>query len=73
MVQEFVEVAKQKYPDFNFVTGEYFGDKNMKDMFDIVMCCGALNSNFGDVMEYRKKNIKKMFTHCNYCTVFNMA
>jgi hypothetical protein len=45
----------------------------MKEKFDIIVCCGALNSNFDKVMEYRKKNIKKMFDNCNECLAFNMA
>ena len=73
MIQEFIDVAKQKYPDFEFITGEYFKNNQIKKKFDIVLCCGALNSNFKNVIEYRKKSIKKMFDSCNECVVFNMA
>lgn len=73
MIQEFVDVAKQKYPDFEFVVGDYFWGYQIKERFDILLCCGALNSNLVDVINYRKKNIKKMFDACNECLVFNMA
>lgn len=73
MMQEFIDVAKQKYPDFDFVLGDYFGEYTTKKRFDIVLCCGALNSNLVNVVSYRKKNIKKMFDSAKECMVFNMA
>ncbi len=72
MVPEFVELAQQRYPDHDFHVGTYF-ESPLKQQFDIVLCCGALNSNMENAIEYRKQAIATMFAHANTAVVFNMA
>ncbi|MCC7543439.1 class I SAM-dependent methyltransferase [bacterium] len=72
MVPEFIEVAKQRYPEHTFIEGNYFLEP-LPDMHDIVMCCGALNSNMDDPIGFRKQAIQTMWQHANEAVVFNMA
>jgi SAM-dependent methyltransferase len=73
VVTEFINVAKKKYPKYKFSVRNYF-EKPFKRNFDIILCCGALNSNFGEeTMCFRKNAIKTMFKRCNYALSFNMA
>jgi SAM-dependent methyltransferase len=72
MMSVFVEEAKRRYPEFKFLNGDYFL-KPLEKKFDIIICCGALNSNFRNAIDYRKKAIKTMFEKCNIALTFNMA
>lgn len=70
---EFVQEAKKRYPDYKFAEGNYFKNP-LKKKFDIIICCGALNGNYGkDTLGIRKKAIKTMFNHCKEAIAFNMA
>lgn len=72
MVAEFIGEAKKRYPEFSFSWRDYFSNP-MKKKFDIILCCGALNSNYEKVRSYRERAIKTMFENCNIATAFNMA
>ncbi len=72
MVPVFIKEAKRRYPEFKFLNGDYFL-KPLEEKFDIIICCGALNSNFRNAIDYRKKAIKTMFEKCNIALAFNMA
>ena len=72
MVPEFVDLAQQRYPDYSFQVGTYF-ESPLEQQFDIVLCCGALNSNMDNPIEYRKQAIATMFSHADVAVVFNMA
>lgn len=73
IIKEFVEIARKKHPGYKFSVRNYF-EKPFKRNFDIILCSGALNSNFGkETIKFRKKAIKTMFDHCNYALSFNMA
>ncbi|PIU78850.1 MAG: hypothetical protein COZ28_02400 [Candidatus Moranbacteria bacterium CG_4_10_14_3_um_filter_44_15] len=73
IMKEFIQEAKKRYPEYDFVTGNYFKNP-LKKKFDIIICCGALNSNYGKkTMSFRKRAIKTMFNHCKEAVAFNMA
>jgi SAM-dependent methyltransferase len=70
---EFSREAKKRYPDYTFLEGDYFKNPLSKK-FDIIICCGALNGNYGKrTLETRRKAIKTMFNHCKKAVAFNMA
>lgn len=71
---EFISKGKEMYPHLDLIEGDYF-NQPLPEMFDVVICSGALNSNFGtDIKnyEFRKKAIKVMFEHANKVMAFNM-
>ncbi len=71
--KDLIEEAEKRYPDFRFVNGDYFKNPP-KEKFDIIICSGALNGNYGKkTLNFRKKAIEKMFNHCKDAFVFNMA
>lgn len=71
--KEFIQEAKKKYTKFEFASRNYFKNP-LKKKFDVIICCGALNGNYGKkTMSLRKKAIKTMFDHCKSAVVFNMA
>ncbi len=72
IVPEFIKVAKENYPQFQFEVRDYFENPH-EARFDVVMASGALNSNVENNMEYRKKAIKVMFEHAKKVFVFNMS
>lgn len=73
LMKEFVEEAKKRYPDYKFAERNYF-EHPFKKKFDVIICCGTLNSNYGrETMSFRKKAIKTMFNHCKEAVAFNMA
>lgn len=72
MVEEFVSVAKRRYPNFHFVVRDYFEDP-LKEKFDLVISSGALNSSFTNTMAFRKKAIRTMFSNAREAVAFNMA
>jgi len=71
--KEFIEKAKNKYPGFRFINGNYFKNP-LRKKFDFIICCGALNGNYGKKTErFRKEAIRIMFRHCKEAIAFNMA
>ncbi len=73
LTKEFVEEAEKRYPDYEFVTGNYF-KKPLPGKFDIILCSGALNGNYGKgTAEIRKRAIRMLFNHCKVAIAFNMA
>jgi len=79
IMPEFIENGKKIYPSLNLETADYFlrplpvGYSDIT--YDVVLCSGALNSNFGNKsenLEFRKKAIKVMFEHTNNVMAFNM-
>lgn len=74
IMQEFIENGKKIYPGLNLETADYFGHP-LTEMFDTIICSGALNSNFGTEEEnkkFRKDAIKTMFDHTTNVVAFNM-
>ena len=72
LVSEFIEIARKKHPEHEFIIGDYFG-KPLQEKFDIVLTSGTLNSNVEYPMDCREKAIKIMFDHAKEAVVFNMA
>jgi len=71
LLHEFTDEAQKRYPDYEFITGDYFTKRLGK--FDVICCSGALNGRSANVMEDRKAKIKNMFNKANDALVFNMA
>jgi len=71
LVPEFIEIARRNHPEANFVIGDFFSYK-FERSFDIVVCCGALNSALEN-LESRFEAIKKMFSLASWALSFNMA
>lgn len=74
IMPEFIENGKKNYPTLELETVDYFS-RPLPEMFDTIICSGALNSNFGSVkgnLEFRKKAIKVMFEHTTNVLGFNM-
>lgn len=72
VVEEFISVARKRYPNSDFFLRDYFGNP-MDKSFDIVISSGALNANIGDPISYRKKAIQTMFDNAKEVVAFNMA
>lgn len=71
--EEFIREAEKRYPEYEFVEGNYFKNP-LKRKFDIIICSGALNGDYGKkTMDFRRKAVKKMFDRCKEAIVFNMA
>jgi len=80
IMPEFIENGKKIYPDLDLEIGNYFSRSKAEVCetitYDVVLCSGALNSNFGtkkENLEFRKKAIKTMFEHTNNCLAFNVS
>lgn len=74
IMPEFIESGKKIYPQLNLETADYFGQPS-PEMYDTIICSGALNSNFGteeENLEFRKNAIKVMFEHTSNVLAFNM-
>lgn len=71
LVQDFIKSAREKYPKYKFIVGDYFNDPQNKK-YDIVMTSGTLNSGLDD-LKYKKQAIKTMFENTKEAVVFNMA
>jgi ubiquinone/menaquinone biosynthesis C-methylase UbiE len=67
----FIQEAQERYPDFNFLVQEYLSWETDK-RFDVILCCGALNSSRMTIDE-RLACIKKMFDQSQHAVAFNMA
>lgn len=72
VVPEFIDVAKKRYEGHQFRLLNPFIDQ-MDSTFDIVVLCGALNSNKTDWLNKRKEKIVKLFELTNEALTFNMA
>lgn len=72
VMPEFVAEAARRYPDYRFITRDYFASP-LEGAFDIVLCCGALNTKAGNVGEFRERAIKTMFDHASRAAAFNMS
>lgn len=74
IVPEFIYNGKLKYPGLNLEVEDFFGQPK-PEVFDTVICSGAINSNLGskqENMEFRKNAIKTMFDHATHILAFNM-
>jgi SAM-dependent methyltransferase len=72
LMPEFIKVARERYPEYCFIVGNYFHNP-LKEKFDIIIACGCLNSNVKDNLIWRQKAIKTMFEHSCKAVIFNMA
>lgn len=75
IMPEFIENGKKIYPSLDLETADYFS-RPLPENFDVVICSGALNSNFGISQEnrrFRENAVKTMFEHTNNCLAFNMS
>lgn len=74
IMPEFIENGKKIYPQLELEIADYFGQPS-PEMYDTIICSGALNSNFGteeENLEFRKNAIKVMFEHTTNVVAFNM-
>lgn len=75
IVRDMINYAKRKYPDIQFVCGDFMINKSLNN-FDFVICNGILTQKLTCTNEetdlFAKKIIKKMFNICNYGIVFNV-
>lgn len=72
ITSEFIAAAKQKFPKYNFLNADYFGNP-IKKKFDIVISSGALNSNFNNQYKYRESVIETLWGSAKEAVAFNMA
>lgn len=72
LVPEFLEVARNRYPNYEFLITNYFKNP-LEDKFDIVITSGTLNGSIKNALEYRKRAIKTIFEHAKEACAFNMA
>ena len=72
MTPSMIKNAKQNHPDNEFIVGDYFAHP-LSELFDVIMCSGALNSNFENPFTYRTEALKTMFDHAREAVVFNMS
>ncbi len=70
--EPFIDEAKKRYPEFDFQYLDYFASP-LDQLFDITLCCGALNAKREDVIKFRQKAISCMYDKSTYCAVFNMS
>lgn len=74
IMPEFIENGKKIYPSLTLETADYFS-RPLSEAFDVVLCSGALNSNFGSNQQnrrFRENAIKTMFDHTTNVCAFNM-
>ena len=72
IVPEFIEFTKAKYPEYQFVTLDYFSHP-LPEKFDIVITSGTLNNNSENALQERKLNIRTLFDQAKEAMAFNMA
>jgi SAM-dependent methyltransferase len=70
--ESFINLARKRYEGFEFKAIDPF-EVNLERKFDVVILCGALNSNRDDWLENRKRKITKLYELANEVVVFNMA
>jgi len=71
IVPEFIDIARKKYPNNNFIVRDILTDP-MPDKYDIVVASGVINSNVPDNLDYRREAIKTMYSHARKVFAFNM-
>ncbi len=71
VLEDFVEGAKKKYPDANFVKADLLTYKPEKK-YDYVISCGALNVVIGDMEKLVRQAIKAFYDNCNIACGFNL-
>jgi SAM-dependent methyltransferase len=69
---QFIEIAKERYAGHEFRTVDPF-IHDIGGTFDVVVLCGALNTNEPNWMENRQRKIRRLFEFANEAVVFNMA
>jgi SAM-dependent methyltransferase len=69
---KFIEIAKKRYEGHEFLVANPF-EEGLKQKFDTVVLCGALNANKDGWLENRKHKIQKLYELANEAVVFNMA
>lgn len=81
IVPEFIKVAKDTYKNrinikkklrVHFLVRDYIKNP-LRQKFDVVLCCGALNSNPSNSIRYRKKAIEIMWEYAREVVAFNMS
>ena len=74
IMPEFIENGKKIYPSLKLEVVDYFNHPK-GEMYDTIICSGALNSNFKTEKEnrfFRENAIKTMFDHTTNVLAFNM-
>ncbi len=74
IMPEFIDNGKKIYPNLDLETVDYFS-RPLPEVFDTVICSGALNSNIGGNKKnrlFRENAIKTMFNHTTNLMAFNM-
>lgn len=69
---EFVAEAQKRYPDYDFIEGDYL-TKPSKQKYDIIMCSGVLNAKREDYLDFRKEAVTLLFSRAKEAAAFNMA
>lgn len=73
LVKEFIDYSKIKYPDYNFVVGNFISDKfSLNKKYDYVLALGVLVSRVSDYETYLLKFVKKMITFTKGYVLFNL-
>jgi SAM-dependent methyltransferase len=67
-----IEIAKKKYPNTNFMLGDFISYDIVKN-YDWILAAGAFNVRIeGEQMPYLEKAIKKMFDYSNKGIAFTL-
>ena len=73
LVKELIDYSKIKYPDYNFVVGNFISDKfSLNKKYDYVLALGVLVSRVSDYETYLLKFVKKMITFTKGYVLFNL-
>lgn len=71
LVDEFVQESRKRYPEHSFEVLDFFSNP-VTVRYDVVFCCGALNSAM-DSVDIRKEKISRLFDSAREVLAFNMA
>jgi len=74
IMPEIIASGKEKYPQLDLETQDFFSHPKA-EIYDTIICSGALNSNFGtekENLDFRKNAIKIIFEHATNVVAFNM-
>lgn len=72
IVPEFIKVAKERYPGYQFLLRDFFGHPLSKT-FDVIISSGTLNFKIPEALAYRQRAIRLMFDQAKEILAFNMA
>lgn len=73
LVKEFIDYSKIKYPDYNFVVGNFISHKfSLNKKYDYVLALGVLVSRVSDYETYLLKFVKKMIIFTKGYVLFNL-